>query len=105
MDKKDKELEAILYKSLRLNGYIVPVTEEDVDIFEENMDDIIVPDNLPDSITILSQGYSTSHIVTKGDNVYSRNMAYAARNGDGDNLPENIKEQMKRDKERAKKDI
>jgi len=105
MDKKDKQIEGLLHKSFRLNGYIVPVTEEDVDRFEENMTDILIPDNLPDSMTILRRGYSTPHIDTNGDNIYSRNMAYAARNGAGDNLPEEIKEQMKRDKERTKKNI
>lgn len=105
MDKQHKRREAIFYYSLKSNGHLIPLIEEDVDAFEELTKDIIIPSDLPDAFTILRNGYSRPSIRSKGDNVYSRNMAYAARNGENEELPEDIKEQMKRDKERAKKDI
>ena len=105
MDKKQKEREVILYKSLKTHGYLLPTSGEDVDAFEEATKDIPVPDDLPNAMTILKRGYSTPHIAAKGDDVYSRNIAYAARNGKDEELPEDIIEQMNRDKEQTKKDI
>lgn len=105
MDKNLKKAEIKLYKSLKENGFLVPFTEDDIDAFEKTAKDIIVPNDLLSATSILGRGYSTPHIASKGDEIYSRSLAYAARNGQGEKLPEDLKEQMKRDKERTKKDI
>lgn len=97
----DINFEESIQNSLKSYGYLFPDSDEQMEICEEEIDIIDLPEK-----------FSTPNFVFNGDkvkkptpvkqldnNADERNWAIAAR--DGENLPQSILDKMKRDKENA----
>ncbi len=100
---QEVDFEVYLDNALKSCGYLFPETDEQISIFEKDMDQIPIPEclNSPDFVF-----KSQRRIIKKSPKVFDNsegdmNWAIAAR--DGKDIPSDILEKMKQDKEEAKK--
>ena len=107
MEKEDinnMDFEAYLDNALKSLGYLFPETDEQMAIFEENNKNIQLPKEF-ESADFVFRGKRRN--IFKGnqlciDNTVGEgNWAIAAR--DGKDIPEDVLEKMRKDKEEAKK--
>jgi len=107
MEKKisihDVDFEAYLENALKSFGYIFPTTDEQMSIFEENMEDISLSEEFesPDFVFENKKRIFKRTTITVDNSEGERNWALAAR--EGKDIPEEILVKMKRDKAEAKK--
>jgi len=91
---------------LRQRGFMVPKTEQDVDVFEQASKEHNIPplpDDLDDPDAILKRGYShRSPKLATEQNEDVPNLARAAR--DGKAIPQSVLDKMKKDREDSEKD-
>ena len=95
--------EQYLGNALKSNGYLFPESDEQLDIFLSNLDEVDIPAEYKNSNCIFNKRKSdislTKSAITTSDlATYS---SIAAREG-GD-ISDEVKRRMKRDKENAKK--
>lgn len=97
------DFEAYLENALKSYGYLFPTTDEQMSIFEENMEDIPLPEELesPDFVFENKKRVSKKTAIVIDNSEGERNWALAAR--DGKDIPEDMLAKMKKDKEEAKK--
>lgn len=99
----DIDFEAYLDNALKSYGYLFPLTDEQMSVFEENMENIPLPENL-ESVDCIFEGKKREMPpirVTINNTEGERNWAIAAR--EGKEIPKEILAKMKKDKEEAKK--
>lgn len=99
----DIDFEAYLDNALKSYGYLFPLTDEQMSVFEENMENIPLPENLESAKCIFEGKKRKMPPVTViiNNTEGERNWAIAAR--EGKEIPEDILAKMKKDKEEAKK--
>lgn len=97
------DFELYLDNALKSYGYLFPETDEQMSIFEENMGEISLPKELdsPNFIFNSERKVFKRKAVAFDNSEGENNWAIAAR--DGKDIPDNILEKMKKDKEEAKK--
>ncbi len=97
------DFEVYLDNALKSHGYLFPETDEQTSIFEENMDLVSVPEDLdsPDFVFISKRRTLKRAPIIIDNSEGEKNWAIAAR--DGKDIPSDILEKMKKDKEEAKK--
>lgn len=100
---QEVDFEVYLDNALKSYGYLFPETDEQMSKYEEDIDQISLPDDLNSPDLIFK---SKRRTIKKKTMVYSnseseKNWAIAAR--DGKEIPSDILEKMKNDKKEAKK--
>ncbi|WP_163713427.1 hypothetical protein [Mangrovibacterium lignilyticum] len=100
----NEDFEEYLENALKSYGYIFPTTDKQMSCYEENMEEIPLPKEFesPD-FAFVNKGkmkLEKKHII-KDNSEADRNWALAAR--EGKDIPEDVLEKMKKDKEEAKK--
>lgn len=97
------DFETYLENALKSYGYLFPTTDKQMSIFEENMENISLPEELESPDFVFENRKQTfkqtTFVIDNTDG--ERNWAMAAR--EGKEIPENILAKMKKDKEEAKK--
>lgn len=100
---QDADFEAYLGNTLKSYGYLFPTTDEQMSIFEENMENIPLPDELESSDFVFENKKrifkQTTIMMDNSDG--ERNWALAAR--EGKDISEDVLAKMKKDKEEAKR--
>jgi hypothetical protein len=93
-----------LAKILRLNGYIMPSSDEEIKAFEEKYKKSYEkPENWNSPLEIIKKG-KTKKVdlkVTKNNSVEANNLAMAAR--EGKSISKEVKNKMKQDRENGEK--
>ena len=99
----DVDFEAFLENALKSYGYLFPTTDEQMSIFEKNMEDIPLPEELesPDFVFANNKPVFKRKTIPIDNSEGERNWALAAR--EGKDITEDILEKMKKDKEEAKR--
>lgn len=100
---QEVDFEVYLNNALKSHGYLFPETDEQISIFEENMDQVPIPEDLnsPDFVFKSKRRIIKKNPVVFDNSEGEKNWAIAAR--DGKDIPSDILEKMKKDKEEAKK--
>ena len=100
---QDVDFEAYLENTLKSYGYLFPTTDEQMSIFEENMEDIPLPEELESPNFVFEDKKQTFKraIIPFENSESDKNWALAAR--EGQEITEEMLEKMKKDKEEAKK--
>ncbi len=95
----DTQQEKLIQKTLRTGGFLFPETPEEVVEFEKQFGntDILLPEELRDPTFLNSK---REKIIKKSPIAIKGNLAMAAR--DGSKLPDELLEEMKKHRERAK---
>lgn len=100
---QDADFEAYLENALKSYGYLFPITDEQMSIFEESMEDVPLPEEFESSDFVFENKKrvfnKTAIVIDNSEG--ERNWALAAR--DGKDIPEDMLAKMKKDKEEAKK--
>lgn len=104
---QDKNFELELQKSLSSCGFLFPTTDDEVKAFENEFDinSVELPENLQNPIKVLKKDKVTKvsqQEATVIDMNTVENLNMAARNGE--KIPEEILNQMKKDRENAEND-
>ncbi len=101
----DIDFESYLENALKSNGYLFPETDEQMDIFEEQMENIPFPKELNSPDFVFSDKRRIFMKTEKFiDNIEGeKNWAIAAR--DGKEISNDIFAKMKKDKEEARKKL
>ena len=96
---QDADFEAYLENALKSHGYLFPTTDEQMSVFEENIDYIPLPKELgsPDFVFEDKKQTLKKRVIAIDNSEGERNWALAAREG------KDMLAKMKRDKEEAKK--
>lgn len=103
MNIHDTDFDVFLDNALKSYGYLFPTTDEQMSIFEENMEDIPLPEEL-ESPNFVFEGKRRAFKQTTiniDNSVGERNWALAAR--EGKEISEETLAKMRKDKEEAKK--
>jgi len=97
------DFEVYLDNALKSYGYLFPETDEQISTFEENMDQISIPEDLdsPDFVFKFERRIFLKNPIFFDNPEGEKNWAIAAR--DGKDIPSDILEKMAKDKEEAKK--
>jgi len=97
------DFEIYLDNALKSYGYLFPETDEQLSIFEESMNHVSVPEylNSPDFVFTSKRRILKKVPIVIDNSEGEKNWAIAAR--DGKEIPSDILEKMKKDKEEAKK--
>lgn len=94
-----------LLSALRQRGFIVPRTEQDIDVFEQAIKEHNIPPlpaDLDDPDAILKRGYSQRRLTLATEqNEDVTDLARAAR--DGKAIPQSVLDKMKKDRDDAEK--
>ena len=103
-DKKKQQKESKLTCSLRSNGYLFPITIEQVNYLEEHHQDIFqsIPSDLTSAADILARGAITFASKSQKfiiDENTETSLAQAAR--EGKQISEEVKQQMRLDRLKA----
>jgi len=100
---QDADFEAYLENALKSYGHLFPTTDEQMSVFEDNMENIPLPEELesPDFVFKGKKQTFKQKTIVFDNSEGERNWALAAR--DGKEIPEDILAKMKKDKEEAKK--
>lgn len=100
---QEVDFEVYLDNALKSHGYLFPETDEQISIFEEDMDQMPIPEDLnsPDFVFKSTRRITKKSPVVFDNSEGEKNWAIAAR--DGKDIPNDILEKMKKDKEEAKK--
>ncbi len=100
---QDVDFEAYLENALKSYGYLFPTTDEQMSIFEENVEDVPLPKEFesPDFVFENKKRVFKKTAIVIDNSEGERNWALAAR--EGKDIPEDVLEKMKKDKEEAKK--
>lgn len=107
MNKKinihDVDFDAYLENALKSYGYLFPTTDEQMSIFEENIEGSPLPKEFesPDFVFENKKQIFKQKLIVIDNSEGERNWALAAR--EGKDISEDILEKMKKDKEEAKK--
>lgn len=100
-DKNQQRKESILTRSLRANGYLFPVTPEQVEFFEQHHQELLsqAPTGLTSGDEILSRGRISFSPPRRDatDPHVEHSLAQAAR--EGKDIPERLRAQMMRDRQ------
>jgi hypothetical protein len=101
-NNRKRQYESKLTHSLRANGYLFPITVEQVNHLEENHKEIfknLVP--LLSSDDILNRGVVSFKpiVINAEENEFTISLAQAAR--EGKEIPEDIRKQMEEDRKKA----
>lgn len=99
---KPSNFESTLYLHLKKCGFILPVTEDDLNSFEDINKELEIPE-LPSLDEILKLEYSTTKINIASTPNFDSQMSMAARNGASSGLSQEILDKMKHDRERDRK--
>jgi hypothetical protein len=105
MYNEDKILEVSLIKSLRSKGFLLPESEEDFNNFDTNCKNnkiAPIPAHLNNTEWMISLEYNNTSFPTIISDLDSSGMAMAAR--DGKEIPKDILDKMKKDKDESRKD-
>lgn len=102
---QEADFELYLDNALKSYGYLFPETDEQMTVFEENMETISIPEELesPDFVFEGKKRVFTPTIIPINNSEGENNWALAAR--DGKEIPSDILEKMKKDKEEARKKL
>ena len=105
IDIHNADFEAYLENALKSYGYLFPTTDEQMSIFEENMENIPLPEELesPDFVFENKKQIFKRKPIFLDNSEGERNWALAAR--EGKDIPEDILAKMKKDKEEAKRKL
>ncbi|MDF7815162.1 hypothetical protein [Hymenobacter sp. YC55] len=102
-NNRKRQYESKLTHSLRANGYLFPITIEQVNYLEENHKDIFKKTPPPESPIddILNKGIVSFKPIINNDidNEFTISLAQAAR--EGKDIPEEIRKRMEEDRKRA----
>lgn len=100
---QEVDFEVYLDNALKSHGYLFPETDEQILAFEKNMDQIPIPEylNSPDFVFKSKRRIIKKNSIIFDNSEGEKNWAIAAR--DGKDIPSDIIEKMKQDKEEAKK--
>lgn len=103
IDMNSIDFEVYLDNALKSYGYLFPLTDEQMSVFEKNLEEIPLPEEFesPDFIFEGKARTLTQTIKVIDNSEGERNWAFAAR--DGKEISEEILIKMKKDKEEAKK--
>ena len=98
------DFEVYLENALKSHGYLFPETDEQLAVFESNMDYTPIPEELNSTETVFNmkrekKSYKNK-IITALDADDERKWSIAAR--DGKNISPEVKAQMKKDREAAR---
>lgn len=105
MGKEDKILEASIIKSLRKNGFILPLEDDEFLYYvKEYMKDDIpnFPSEFNDPHEIIKNGYLTVSFPTESNNETTDLMSMAAR--EGKEIPKEILDKMHKDRNNLEKE-
>jgi len=101
----DNEISHELYLLLKASGLAFPDTEEELKqlLAHSRKNSSPIPSGLDDAASILKRGLLklTESLDSSTDKEIEENLAQAAR--EGNQIPEEVKEQMKRDREESEK--
>ncbi|MFZ4464831.1 MAG: hypothetical protein ACOYN5_13365 [Bacteroidales bacterium] len=101
--KSDEHPHPSIESIIRANGYLFPITREQVRAFEGLLErkPELIDNNLPDPMEILRQGkqYRATVIINQTQTMYDENLQRAARNGK--NIPDEIKKRMHDDRQKG----
>ncbi len=103
-NKTDKiDFEQFLNKALKSHGFLFPETDEQMDKFLENLEDVDLPDELNDPMNIFPthKNKLTLNTILSDDSDYEETWAIAARSGN--EITNEVKEQMRKDREEAER--
>lgn len=100
---QEVDFEVYLDNALKSYGYLFPETDEQISIFEKDMDQTPIPEclNSPDFVFKSQRRIIKKNPIIFDNSEGDMNWAIAAR--DGKDIPSDILEKMKQDKEEAKK--
>jgi DNA-binding response OmpR family regulator len=98
----EADFEAFFDNALKSHGYLFPETDEQMSIFEENMDDIPLPEEFqnPDFVFDAKKRTFKRKMVIIDNSEAEMNWALAAR--EGKVITDEMRAKMKKDKEEAK---
>jgi hypothetical protein len=106
--KMDEIIENAFVKSLRQHGFLFPATQTDLEAIKNKKEigEVPLPSDLENPMQIIERGKIKS--ISSGDfpdnSEVEENLARAAR--EGKDIPDDVKNQMKKDKDSSKrKDI
>jgi hypothetical protein len=103
--KMDEIIENAFVKSLRHHGFLFPETQTELEIVKskKEIEEVPLPSELEDPMQIIRRGKieSISSVEFPENSDVEENLARAAR--EGKDIPDDVKNQMKKDKDSSKR--
>ena len=98
------DFEQFLNESLKSHGFLFPETDEQMDKFLANVEDVDLPEELKDPMSIFSSHKKTIQfsIPSFDDSEAESTWAIAARGGN--EITKDVEEQMRKDREEAERE-